>query len=82
MVRTQVQLTDSQMEALRRLSAETGKSIADLTRRAVDSYLEQHHGKSPDVLIERALGVAGKFASSLRDVSADHDRYVAEAFAE
>jgi hypothetical protein len=80
MVRTQIQLADAQLEALRKLSAETGKSIADLTRRAVDLYLEQQRGTTRDVLVERALSAAGKFASGLSDVSTDHDRYLAEAF--
>ncbi len=82
MMRTQIQLADSQVEALRKLSAETGRSIADLTRRAVDLYLAQHRDTSPDALLERALAVAGKFASGLSDVAADHDRYLAEALAE
>lgn len=32
MIRTQVQLTEEQMEALRRLSARTRRSVADLVR--------------------------------------------------
>lgn len=82
MIRTQIQLADSQMEALRKLSVETGRSIADLTRRAVDLYLAQHRGTSREALLERALGVAGRFASGLPDVAREHDRYVAEALTE
>ncbi|MBI3693717.1 MAG: ribbon-helix-helix domain-containing protein [Acidobacteria bacterium] len=39
MIRTQVQLTEPQLQALRQLSAQTGKSIADLVRQSVELYL-------------------------------------------
>ena len=39
MIRTQVQLTDRQLEALRQASAATGRSVADLIRQGVDQYL-------------------------------------------
>ena len=79
MTRTQIQFAESQIQALRNLSAQTGQSIADLTRQAVDLYLEQRRGSGRDALIERALAAAGKFASSLSDVSDEHDSYFAEA---
>lgn len=79
-MRTQVQLSDSQIEALRTLSNETGRSIADLTRQAVDLYLAQQRATPRDELLARATAVAGKFASGLRDVSTNHDRYLTEAF--
>lgn len=37
MIRTQISLTEEQMERLRRESARTGKSIAQLTRDAIDT---------------------------------------------
>lgn len=69
-----MQLEDRQLEALRKLAAQTGRSIVDLIREAVDVYLARRRN------IGRALGVAGKFASGLSDVSSEHDRYVAGAF--
>ena len=80
MVRTQIQFTECQMQTLRRLSASTGKSIAHLTRDALDAYLEHRVGVGANSKIERAISVAGRFASGLHDISADHDRYLAEAF--
>ena len=80
MVRTQIQLTETQIESLRELSSATGRSIADLTREAVSAYLQRRGVKSRGMLIEQAIDVAGKFASGAVDVSANHDRYLSEAY--
>jgi hypothetical protein len=80
MIRTQVQLTDRQLEALRRDSAETGRSVADLIRQGVDQYLAGKSGLGRVERIDRAIAVAGKFSSGRSDVSANHDRHLAEAF--
>jgi len=80
MIRTQVQLTERQFLALRRSSAATGRSVADLIRQGVDQYLAGQSGLAPEERIERAIRVAGKFSSGLSDVSANHDRHLAEAF--
>jgi Ribbon-helix-helix domain len=80
MVRTQVQLTPSQLEALRDASAATGRSIADLIRQGVDQYLAGRSGLGRTERIERAIGVAGTFASGRTDISSNHDQYLAEAF--
>jgi len=72
----QVRVTDAQAERLRRLSAETGKSIAAVIREAVDGYVGD-----PNVLQwQRALAAVGKFRSGESDVSDRHDRYLAEAY--
>ena len=39
MVRTQIQFEEEQLNALRRSSAETGRSISDLVREGVKLYL-------------------------------------------
>lgn len=80
MVRTQVQLTETQMKALRHLAAATGRSIADLVRRGVELYLGAEQRASREEQVARALRVAGKFSSGAKDGSANHDRYLAEAF--
>lgn len=80
MIRTQVQLTDRQLEALRHDSAATGRSVADLIREGVDRYLAGRSDLGREERIERAIGVAGKFSSGRSDVSANHDRHLAEAF--
>jgi hypothetical protein len=80
MIRTQVQLTEQQIEELRKLSVASGRSVADLVRQGVDSFLNNKPTSRPAYLVERALRVAGRFSSGSTDVSTHHDRYLAEAF--
>jgi hypothetical protein len=82
MIRTQVQLTESQMKALRQASAETGKSVAELIRQGVDQFLAARNDLSDEERIERAIRVGSRFSSGLTDVSVNHDKYLAEAFAQ
>ncbi len=82
MVRTQVQLAEDQLEALRRLSAESGRSIAELVRLGVQLYLSSQQGLNADEQVGRALAAVGRFSSGAKDVSANHDRYLAEAYRE
>jgi Ribbon-helix-helix protein, copG family len=80
MVRTQIQLTENQLDSLKRLSASSGRSIADLIREAVDLCLRKQVPADSDERIKRALGVAGRFSSGASDVSAHHDEYLVDAF--
>jgi hypothetical protein len=80
MTRTQVQLTDRQLRALRHASAATGRSVADLIRQGVDQYLAGRTEPSREDRIERAIRMAGRFSSGRTDVSANHDKHLAEAF--
>jgi len=80
MIRTQIQLTEDQLKALRHQSTITGRSIAELIRNGIDQYLAGRRVSKPEDRIERAIRVAGMFSSGIADVSADHDRYLAEAF--
>ncbi|HEY2017127.1 MAG TPA: hypothetical protein VGH38_26660 [Bryobacteraceae bacterium] len=80
MVRTQVQLSEDQLDALRKRSAETGESIAQLVRLGVELYLSSQFRPSRADQIARARGIGGKFRSGQKDVSARHDHYLAEAF--
>ena len=80
MVRTQIQLTEEQHSALRRLSAATGRSVADLIREAVGQALSSAPLAARKDRLERASRLAGKFASGSSDGSAEHDVHLAEAF--
>ena len=80
MIRTQVQLTEQQIKALKRASAATGESLSDLIRQGVDAYLAVRNEPDPEEQIERAIAVAGRFSSGRADVSAHHDEHLAEAF--
>jgi hypothetical protein len=55
-------------------------SIADLIRKAVGLRLRKQVATDFDQMIQRALGVPGKFSSGAHDVSAHHDDYLADAF--
>lgn len=79
MVRTQIRLTEAQRDELRRLSAATGRSVADLIREAVGETLSSASLATRRDRLKRASRVAGKFASSSSQGSAEHDRHLAEA---
>ncbi|MGH9347856.1 MAG: ribbon-helix-helix domain-containing protein [Vicinamibacterales bacterium] len=79
MVRTQVQLTDKQAEALRRRSKRESVSIAELVRQAIDAFTRAEPPSDRE-LRDRARRAAGRFASGVRDTSSHHDEALAEAF--
>ena len=79
-IRTQIQLTEAQAEALKRVAADRGVSMAEMIRTAVGDLLAQGRVVSPDERRARALDVIGRFASGGSDASEEHDRYVAESF--
>ena len=80
MIRTQVQLTDRQLQALRHAASATGRSVADLIRQGIDQYLAGRSELGREERVERAIAVAGTFSSGHSDVGANHDRHLAEAF--
>jgi hypothetical protein len=80
MIRTQIQLTEEQSEALKRIAAREGKTVAELVRLGVDQLILSQMAVDDRELRRRALAVAGRFHSRDEDLSADHDRYAAEAF--
>ena len=80
LVRIQIQLTAAQADFLRALGAETGRSLADLVREAVDGLIQAHQGIDAETRRASALGVVGKFRSGLCDVAAEHDQYLADSF--
>ena len=80
MVRTQIQLTEAQAQALRILAAQQRKSLAELIRQSVDLFLSS--AQSSDDMREkrrRAKLISGKFHSGLPDLGKNHDYYLAEA---
>ena len=80
MVRTQIQLTDEQVKALRALSAERQVSMAELIRRSIDNFVKRESHADREVVVSRARSLAGRFASGSADGSRDHDRHLADAF--
>jgi cell division septum initiation protein DivIVA len=77
-VRTQVQLTERQAEALRQRSKRENVSIAELVRQAVDAFTRSEPPPERE-LRERARRAAGRFASGVRDTSRRHDAAFAES---
>jgi len=80
MVRTQIQLTEEQARALKKMAASRHLSSAELIRRAVDIMIKSGPGADPEDRRKRALDIAGKFSSGKSDVSKKHDKYLADAF--
>jgi hypothetical protein len=56
MRRTQVYLTDEQIEALQRTAARRRLSMAELIRQALDAFLKREAAGDPDQLLESTLG--------------------------
>ena len=75
-IRTQIQLTEDQARALRRVARSRGVSMAAVIRELLDQALTSSH----DAKVERALAVAGRFRSGVGHVSRDHDRELEDAF--
>lgn len=73
MVRTQISLTSEQLDGLRSLAADQGISMAAVIRAAVDRALSEPPADAWDL----ALAAAGSGRSGRRDVSVDHDAYLA-----
>lgn len=79
MVRTQIQLTASQVAELKRLAAARGVSMAAVIRDAIDAYLAREAGPPWEERVERALAAVGCCASGLGDLAERHDDYFVEA---
>jgi hypothetical protein len=81
MIRTQIQLSETQADLLRTLAASEGVSMAELIRRAVDTMGHDRSLSDDAERRRRAMALVGAFASGRHDISADHDRYLAEDLA-
>jgi hypothetical protein len=83
MIRTQVQLTETQNRLLEELRARRHVSKAELLRQAVDEFLARVAAEvGLDEQRAKALRVVGRYHSGRTDVSVRHDDHLAEAYAE
>ena len=82
MVRTQIQLTESQAERLKRLAAEEGVSMAALIRDGVERLLASRGPVDRKARIQRALAAAGRFRSGEPGLAREHDEAFVEAVGE
>jgi hypothetical protein len=80
MVRTQIQLTEDQTKALKRISMSRHLSIAELIRRAVDTLIKSSAVIDVEERHKRAIEIVGQFSSGKRDISEKHDLYLSDAY--
>ncbi|MDA8170792.1 MAG: ribbon-helix-helix protein, CopG family [Nitrospiraceae bacterium] len=80
MVRTQIQLTEDQAKTLKRLAHSRHLSVAGLIRQAVETLIKSSSAADIEERRKRALDIVGRFSSGKRDISREHDKYLAEAF--
>jgi hypothetical protein len=78
MVRTQIQLTEEQADALKKLALSRHLSIAELIRQAVDNISNQ---ALLSIRKKEKRAIDGRqIPSGKRDIAREHDKYFAEAF--
>ncbi|MDP2661661.1 MAG: ribbon-helix-helix domain-containing protein [Dehalococcoidia bacterium] len=77
MVRTQIQLTVEQVQALKEVAAERKVSMSELIRQGVDHVLEEREEANK---WRKALAMIGRYSDPEPDVSSDHDKYLEEAY--
>ena len=80
MVRTQIQLNETQAKALKDLAAKQHISVAELIRQAVDDRLRAAGSIDLVERKRRAIAAAGRFHSGHSDLSSAHDRQLAEVY--
>jgi len=80
MIRTQIQLTEDQVQALKKIAASRNVSIARLIRQAVDTMIHSSPLVDSEERYKRAMDIVGKFRSGKHDVSKKHDEYLLEAY--
>jgi hypothetical protein len=79
MHRTQIQLTEKQIQAVRNIAVSKGVSMAEIIRMSVEELIGRQEEKERKQK-ERALSVVGKFSSGLNDLAQNHDKYLVEDF--
>jgi hypothetical protein len=80
MVQTQVQLTEEQAQALKRLAAARQSTVAELVRQSIDRLILQSVGAEDKEKRQRAILAAGRFHSGQSTISVEHDQHLAEAY--
>ena len=80
MVRTQIQLTEEQVKALKKIALSRHLSIAEIIRQAVDTVIRTNTVVDIEERRKMAIDIVGRFSSGKRDISRKHDTYLAEAF--
>ena len=82
MVRTQIQLSEDEVAAAKRVARERGVSMAAVIRDTVDRYVRRESGVSLDERWQRSLAAVGGFHSGGANLSVTHDDEFAAAASE
>jgi len=80
MKRTQVQLTEEQVEYLDDLARERGVSRAEVVREALE-FKRKQVARTEDRW-ENVFELSGKFSSGKKNISEEHDRELAEIYSQ
>ena len=80
MIRTQIQLTEDQVRALKARARMEERSVAELVRESIGEYLARRSAPDPREMVLRARNLKGRFHSGHPDLAEAHDRYLDEAF--
>jgi hypothetical protein len=75
MIRTHIQLTETQLARLKKAARKRRISLSGLIREGVDHYLGEDGHPEREELKRRALALAGRFHSGKGDLSQHHDRH-------
>jgi Arc/MetJ-type ribon-helix-helix transcriptional regulator len=78
MIRTQIQLTDEQARALRKIAAAEGRSMADVVRDGLSLLLRGRATADREAVKRRSLAALGRFRSGAPDLASEHDRHLGE----
>ena len=80
MIRTQIQITESQARDLRQRAAAEGRSMANLVRDGIDRLLADRTERGREALKQQSIAALGRFHSGITDLGSAHDRHLGEAF--
>lgn len=83
MMRTQIQLTETQHRELTRYSRRLGISLSEAIRRCVNAQLERDRAApAREERVRAALAVCGKYRDAHGEtrVALEHDRHLADAY--
>ncbi len=79
MVRTQIQLTEEQAAALKKLATKQRTSVTKLVQSGVEVVLRSSGQVISEEQRARAIAAAGRFHSGRTDLASKHDKHLAEA---
>jgi predicted DNA-binding protein len=77
MVRTQIQLEEEDFERLKREAARCSCSVSAFVRDSIKAALIESERRST---AEDVMKLAGKYDSSLSDLSENHDKYLEDGW--